>query len=760
MHSLDNPSAGLFGAIRRFLGNRAVMFVGAALMIGAAAGLGNLATRTLPRDAGDSTAPSLAVSVNAPIERGTSPVVSAIPFEGPIRSLPAGRELGQLGEFALAVTEWTEEVTYGNARQLDAQIVVKNQTDHLVELDDEAFAFFADTNRGVYEGTVVTGGGFLPPGYRATGGLSLVLPEDTLISEYVIVKAARSYGWGETESAAVKVSRADVSVSPQIPTSRDDQAAIWDQVALTRRQSISATEIHLIEDSIVGSGNARAWAPGELIGFAFELSAVGPVKDGVAIEELSFQTWDTDGQMVPLWLSPSDPPNGDTSAAVSATAIEGVTFAELPMTAHVVIVHNSLPDGYAVYRLELPEFAKPSPNGPRLGWTNQSAADGDDLATGVAVTSDGTAYVTGTVRGLLSGGRAPGVTRSQIAAYDASGQLIWNRPINGPSWVRATDIAVSSTNLVVVAGDVAENLPGQVSAGGLWDGFVMAFDPTDGAEIWTRQFGSDWDDKIHAIAASKDGTVYVAGETRGAFTDDEPYGDWDGFIRLYDREGHEIWTRQFGTERADFVSAVAVDDTVRIIVVGETTGAFVGFENPSRRSDAFVAVFDESGERMWLAQFGGNGDEGATATTVDPKDGAIFVGGYRGGVLPTKGFLRAFTLDGDLLWKRDDGTSGPGWVASLVSDGTGRIWIASRGLHESVDDPERIHQDSVASVLRVFGRDGIPLWVRWIGDAEENSATDIAAVGAGDLRLVGSVSSGLFGSIPIGTSDSYLIEIR
>jgi hypothetical protein len=271
MHSLDNPPEGLFGVIRRFFGNRAVMFVGAALLIGAAAGLGNLATRTLPNDADESTAPIAAVST--------------IPFEGPIRSLPAGRELGQLGEFALAVTDWTEEVTYGNARRLDAQIVVENQTDHLVELDDEALAFFADTNRGVYEGAVITGAGFLPPGYRATGQASLVLSEDTLISEHVIVKAARSYGWGQTESAAVKVSRVDVSVPPRLPTSRDDQAAIWDQVELTRRQSISAIGIHLIEDSIVGSGNARAWAPGELIGFAFELSAVGSMKEGVAIED-------------------------------------------------------------------------------------------------------------------------------------------------------------------------------------------------------------------------------------------------------------------------------------------------------------------------------------------------------------------------------------------------------------------------------------------------------------------------------------------
>ena len=41
----------------------------------------------------------------------------------------------------------------------------------------------------------------------------------------------------------------------------------------------------------------------------------------------------------------------------------------------------------------------------------------------------------------------------------------------------------------------------------------MAFDPTDGAEIWTRQFGPDSNDKIQGSAASKDGAVYVVGET-------------------------------------------------------------------------------------------------------------------------------------------------------------------------------------------------------------------------------------------------------
>ena len=78
------------------------------------------------------------------------------------------------------------------------------------------------------------------------------------------------------------------------------------------------------------------------------------------------------------------------------------------------------------------------------------------------------------------------MTQSYASAFDPNGERIWDRPINGPSWVRVNDVVVGADHFVFVAGEVAESLPGQVSAGGLWDGFIAAFDAADGAEIWTR----------------------------------------------------------------------------------------------------------------------------------------------------------------------------------------------------------------------------------------------------------------------------------
>jgi hypothetical protein len=108
--------------------------------------------------------------------------------------------------------------------------------------------------------------------------------------------------------------------------------------------------------------------------------------------------------MVPLWLAPSDdllePANGTPSS--DSQLIKGITVAELPDSPVVLVIHRSLTDGYAAYRLELPEFAEASPNGPRTGWANQSGDEGEDGATAVAVAADGTSYITSTAQGLLS----------------------------------------------------------------------------------------------------------------------------------------------------------------------------------------------------------------------------------------------------------------------------------------------------------------------------------------------------------------------
>ena len=65
--------------------------------------------------------------------------------------------------------------------------------------------------------------------------------------------------------------------------------------------------------------------------------------------------------------------------------------------------------------------------------------------------------------------------------------------------------------------------------------------------LWTRQFGTSGYDFARAVAVDPEGNVYVAGRTEGALPGQVSSGDFDAFVRKYDRDGDEVWTRQFGT---------------------------------------------------------------------------------------------------------------------------------------------------------------------------------------------------------------------
>lgn len=74
---------------------------------------------------------------------------------------------------------------------------------------------------------------------------------------------------------------------------------------------------------------------------------------------------------------------------------------------------------------------------------------------------------------------------------------------------------------------------------------------------WTRQFGTSSYDNECGVAAGPQGEVYVAGWTRGALPGQTFAGEDDVFLRKYDPDGNEVWTRQFGTSGYDNAWCVA-----------------------------------------------------------------------------------------------------------------------------------------------------------------------------------------------------------
>ena len=177
----------------------------------------------------------------------------------------------------------------------------------------------------------------------------------------------------------------------------------------------------------------------------------------------------------------------------------------------------------------------------------------------------------------------------------ACGDSGWIRQFgtsDSDSFTGATGISVGPLG-VFVTGGTSGTLPGQQRAGST-DVFVRKYD-AEGNEVWTRQFGSSNLDIARGISLDSTG-VYVAGQTRGALPGQTGAGGDDAFVRKYDADGNEVWTLQFGSSENDIAGAISVDST-GVYVVGYMNLHFKPV--PAGDQVAFVRKYDTHGNEVW-----------------------------------------------------------------------------------------------------------------------------------------------------------------
>ncbi|MFQ3583870.1 MAG: SBBP repeat-containing protein [Cyanobacteriota bacterium] len=192
----------------------------------------------------------------------------------------------------------------------------------------------------------------------------------------------------------------------------------------------------------------------------------------------------------------------------------------------------------------------------------------------------------------------------------------------------ATSMAVDQQGNILVSGYTEGTLPDQAHSGRR-DAFVRKYDP-EGNELWTRQFGTGYNDWAVSVAVDGRGDILVAGFTRGTLPGQMKVGeqDADAFVRKYDSDGNELWTHQFGTESEDKIISITADERGNILVSGLTSGALPG-QTHLGGEDAFVRKYDSEGNELWTRQFGTREDEEAWDITVDGQGNVLVAGPAR-----------------------------------------------------------------------------------------------------------------------------------
>jgi len=320
----------------------------------------------------------------------------------------------------------------------------------------------------------------------------------------------------------------------------------------------------------------------------------------------------------------------------------------------------------------------------------------------------------------------------------------------------ANGLAIDRAGDLYVIGQTSGELPGQKAAG-MIDAFLRRVDPS-GHEVWTRQFGSNERDEAKGVALDDAGNVYVVGQTFGTLPGQTSAGGFDAFIRKYTPAGDEMWTRQFGGGGGESAASVRIDHAGNAYVVGGTRAALPGQTNIGDY-DAFITKFDATGNPVWVRQFGTTSEDYALAVVLD-AGGDPVIAGETGGLLAgataaggLDGFVRQYDPAGKVMWTRQFGSPLDDFAVGATVGPTGDVWAVGTTMGALPGQTSKGDSDAYIVAFRALGGD---LWSRQFGTSGADDAEAITFDAGGHPFVAGRAGGPLPDATSSGGSDAYL----
>ncbi len=417
---------------------------------------------------------------------------------------------------------------------------------------------------------------------------------------------------------------------------------------------------------------------------------------------------------------------------------------------------------------------------PKLNFsTYLGGSDWSEDGNGIAVTEDGSCYLTGRTKSSdfptqnAFNTTYSGDTDAFVAKLDSSGSLIWSTFFGGSDHDVGNDISIAGDGSCYVIGNTrSSDFPTQnaynSTYGGNDDTFVAKFS-SSGHLLWSTYLGGNDFDWGYSIAVASDGSCYVIGETyssnfptKNAF-DSTFNGDLkDAFVSKFSTNGTILWSSYLGGNDHDYGYGIAVTNDGSCYVTGHTRSSdfpTLDAYDPTHNGydDVFVSKFNASGSLLWSTYLGGASRDEALGIAV-AGDGSCYITGYTSASdFPTKNafnsthggygdaFVTKFSSEGLLLWSTYLGGSDTdrGHDIAVTSDGSCYV---SGETYSSNFPTKNAYNSSLSGSLDAFiskfNASGFLLWSTYLGGSEgRDSGNSIAVTEDGSCFVIGSTSS-------------------
>ncbi len=332
--------------------------------------------------------------------------------------------------------------------------------------------------------------------------------------------------------------------------------------------------------------------------------------------------------------------------------------------------------------------AKLSPDGATLIYACYLGGSRFDRGTGIAVDSEGHAFLTGTTYSWnfpTANALQPTYARlgdAFIAKLDPTGSaIIYSTYLGGKKKEKGNGIALDEMGAAYVVGTTSSrDFPTanalQPAYARLGDAFITKLDPDGTALLYSTYLGGNKKDEGYGIALDEAGAAFVVGSTSSR---DFPTANalqpsyarlGDAFIAKLDPDGSVLtYSTYLGGKWKDKGNGIALDETGSAYVVGSTSSRDFPTANALQPThgggwnDAFVAKLNPNGTVLdYSTYLGGHREDQGLAIAVNWAGSAFLTGRTNSSTLPMinavqsnyggglyDAFVAAFLPDGSAL---------------------------------------------------------------------------------------------------------------
>ncbi|HMP08624.1 MAG TPA: SBBP repeat-containing protein, partial [Lacipirellulaceae bacterium] len=211
-----------------------------------------------------------------------------------------------------------------------------------------------------------------------------------------------------------------------------------------------------------------------------------------------------------------------------------------------------------------------------------------------------------------------------------------------------------------------------------------------------------------------------------------------------------------GSTGFDDGHGVAIDRSGGAYIVGGTSGSL---EGPNAGGfDAFVRRYDAGGNVLWRRQFGTSVGDSARAVATDLL-GNAYVAGQTDGVLnganlgSRDGFVRKYDEQGTLIWSQHVGTPLFDVALGVTVDLHGNVFAV--GSSTAGDGP--LPTGDQSAFVSKLDSDGNVQWLRSFGTIARDTAQSVAADAFGNVYVAGTLGEESAGAGSL-RSDAFLAK--